>query len=36
METPTPRRFQVVFLWVVTALVIILLVFPYLVPFFPV
>lgn len=33
---PRPRRFQVVFLWVVTVLVLILLVFPYLVPFFPI
>ena len=29
------RRFQVGFLWVVTALVLILLAFPYLVPFLP-
>jgi mercuric ion transport protein len=33
---PKRRRFQVVVLWVVTALVLILLVFPYLVPFLPI
>jgi mercuric ion transport protein len=33
--TPKLRRFQVGFLWVVTALVLVLLVFPYLVPFLP-
>lgn len=33
---PRRRRFQVVFLWVVTALVFILLVFPYVVPFLPI
>jgi mercuric ion transport protein len=32
---PRRRRFQVVLLWVVTALVLILMVFPYLVPFLP-
>jgi mercuric ion transport protein len=33
---PKRRRFQVVFLWVVTAVVLLLLVFPYLVPFLPI
>lgn len=33
---PRRRRFQVVLLWLVTALVLILLVFPYLVPFVPI
>lgn len=33
--TPKRRRFQFVFLWVVTALVALLLVAPYLVPFLP-
>jgi mercuric ion transport protein len=32
---PRRRRFQVVILWVVTVLVLILLAFPYLVPFLP-
>lgn len=32
---PKRHRFQVVFLWVVTALVLVLLVFPYLIPFLP-
>lgn len=32
---PKHRRFQIVFLWVVTTLVVLLLVFPYLVPFLP-
>ncbi len=33
---PKRRRFQAVFLWVVTAVVLLLLVFPYLVPFLPI
>ena len=33
--TTKRRRFQVGFLWVVTALVLILLAFPYLMPFLP-
>ncbi len=33
---PKGRRFQVVFLWLVTTLVLILLVFPYLLPFLPI
>jgi mercuric ion transport protein len=33
---PRRRRFQVVFLWLVTALVVMLLVLPYLVPFLPI
>lgn len=33
---PKHRRFQVVLLWVVTALVSIFLIFPYLVPFLPI
>lgn len=32
----TRSKFQVVLLWVVTALVLLLLVFPYLVPFLPI
>src|SRR5690349_950858 len=32
---PKRRRFQVTLLWLVTALVVLLLVFPYLVPFLP-
>ena len=33
---PRRRRFQVIFLWLVTSLVLLLLVFPYLVPFLPI
>lgn len=32
---PARRKFQVVVLWTVTALVVLLLIFPYLVPFLP-
>lgn len=32
---PGRRKFQVVVLWTVTALVVLLLIFPYLVPFLP-
>ena len=33
---PRRRKFQVIVLWTVTALVVLLLIFPYLVPFLPI